>query len=226
MSARTRTACVNCGRKKLRCHNGGDNTPCKRCVHRDLDCVYPPRRAPAPGRSQNKTACDVCRKDKLRCWPDEDQDGDRRCMYCREKGVECSYTASDEEQAHDESPEPVAGPSSYPGALTVGESCGVVSLFDHNWRRPIFYRWVLTGVSDRPTLTVDPTAGVDGPPSSASVSPVTRANSEGATSSTSVSPIRRTNSPSRGNWKEVCLAPSPKAETYEESLYEAYAAQD
>ena len=43
----------------VRCHNGGNNTPCKRCVERGLGCVYPPPRVPAPGRSQNKTACDV-----------------------------------------------------------------------------------------------------------------------------------------------------------------------
>ncbi|PIL23813.1 hypothetical protein GSI_13564 [Ganoderma sinense ZZ0214-1] len=171
------------------------------------------------------------RKDKLRCWIAQGQDADRRCAYCREKGIECIFSASDEEQgqrllsnalecvverssplythhvtfppgvraaflAHDDSPEPVAGLSNYPGALTV----------------------------DRPVLTVDPTAGVNGPPSSTSVSPVTRANSEGSRSSTS--PVGRPNSPSRGNWREVCLAPSPDAETYEERLYNAYATED
>ncbi|PIL29281.1 transcription factor [Ganoderma sinense ZZ0214-1] len=78
------------------------------------------------------------------------------------------------------------------------------------------------GTSDRPALTVDSTAGVDGPPSSTSVSPVTRANGDGARFSTS--PVGRPNSPSRGNWREVCLVPSSKAETYEEHLY--YVAQD
>ncbi|KAI1787922.1 hypothetical protein LXA43DRAFT_677937 [Ganoderma leucocontextum] len=184
MSARTRKACVNCGRKKVRCLNEGDHRPCAKCEQGGRECVWPP---PRPRGPQNKTACDACRKDRMRCCRALDQDDDRRCMNCQEKEVECSYPALQEEQVNDghaEPEEPVAGPSNYPGALSVDR---------------------------RPALTVDPTAGVDGLSSSSG--------------STSVSPITRTNSPSRGNWKEVCLAPSPEAETYEETLYEAYAAQ-
>ena len=99
------------------------------------------------------------------------------------------------------------------------------ALVDNSRFRSIFRLGLSTGVLDRPALTVDPTATFNGPPSPTSASPpVTRANSEGARSSTS--PVGRTSSPSRGNWREVCLAPSPDAETYEERLYDAYAAQD
>ena len=62
----------------------------------------------------------------------------------------------------------------------------------------------VVGVSQRPALTVDPTAAA------------------GSNTSAPVTPNTRPNSPSRNNWKEVCLAPSPEREGFEENLADAY----